>query len=162
MSFALYVTFVGLPLHNISLLQFFDFLKKNFGTKNFEILKSTNIGHETMLMFFFHDHQGLNPIISNIRSLKRWSRWYFSYFLQIFKYLVNHDIPLRARSSSGWVLIVRKVLPSKSMKSQLSNAPSHVFIAILDQKLSYFQVQKYHCYSASLRCIMYKTIMKHH
>ena len=51
---------------------------------------------------------------------------------------------------TAWYPKISKFLRSKSMMSQLSNALSNVLIALLDQKLSHFEVQKYYCYSSQL------------
>ena len=145
MSFALYETSLGFLGINLIFMKNFKFRGKNFRTWNFQISKSADIGHEIMILAFFHVYLGLNPIICKIRTL-RWGTSYYSlYFLWLCHFFEKYYIPSGMRSSSREVLKVRKVLTSKIMGSQLSNALSNVLVAILDQKLSYFEIQKYGC-----------------
>ena len=55
---------------------------------------------------------------------------------------------------TAWYSKISKFLRLKSMMSQLSNALSNVLLRPLDQILYQFEVQKYHCQSASLRRII--------
>ena len=123
-------------------MQFFIFSKKIFFTKNLQISKSAEIGHAFMIFCLFHVYLGPNSIICKISKLRWCSSRYFLYFSWVCHFFEKYYIPLGTRSSSRGVLTIRKVLPSKSMESQLSNAPSNVLVAILDQKLCYFEIQK--------------------
>ena len=141
MSFAPYETSLA-PLDKIwNFIKKSEFPGKNFPATKFQILKSAGIGHEIMLSCLFHLQWAPNPHICKMQTLKPCSCWYFQYFLQKCHFSEMYYIPSGTRSSSRGVLTIRKVLPSKSMKSQLSNAPSNVLLAILDQKSSRFEVQ---------------------
>ena len=72
---------------------------------------------------------------------------------------VNPQVTFFICGFTAWYPKILKCLPSKSMDPQLSNALSNVLIALLDQKLSPFEVQKCYCYSASIRSIMYPNPM---
>ena len=142
MSFALYETSLGYLDIDLIFMKNFKFWGKKFRTWNFQISNSADIGHEIMILTFFHVYLVLNPIICKMRKL-RWGTSYYSlYFLWLCHFFEKYYIPSGTRSSSRGVLTIRKVLPSKSMGSQLSNAPSTILIAILDQKISYFEFQK--------------------
>ena len=118
------------------------FRKIIFQTWNFQISKSADNVHKIMILTFFHVYLGLNPIICKMSKL-RWGTSYYSlYFLWLCHFFEKYYIPSGTRSSSRGVLTIRKVLPSKSMGSQLSNAPSTILIAIQNQKISYFAFQK--------------------
>ena len=153
MCFALFETCLRLLEINEEFIEFSKFGEKKFQTKNFQISISADIGHKIMLLTFFHIYYDLNPIICKKASLRWCSKYYSLCFLLICHFSQKHQFTLMTRSSSRGVLTVRKVLPSKSMTSQLSNAPSTVFLAILDQKLSHFEFQNWGCYSAFLRPI---------
>ena len=142
MSFALYETSLGYLDIDLIFMKNFKFWGKNFRTWNFQNSNSADIGHEIMILTFFHVYLVLNPIICKMSKL-RWGTSYYSlYFLWLCHFFEKYYIPLGTRSSSRGVLTIRKVLPSKSMESQLSNALSNVLVAILDQKLCYFEIQK--------------------
>ena len=142
MCFALSETFLRLLDINVEIIEFSKFREKNFPAKNFRISISADIGHKITLFTFFHNYYDLNPIISNNTSLRWCSDYYGIPCLLMCHFSQKHQFTSSARSSSGGVLTVREVLPSKSMISQLSNAPSTVLLAILDQKLSHFEIQK--------------------
>ena len=142
MCFSLSETFLRLLEIHVEIIEFSKFRGKNFLTKNFQISIPDDIGHEITLLTFFHNYYDLNPIISNNTSLRRCSDYYGIVFLLMCHFSQKHQFTSLARSSSGGVLTIRKVLPSKIKKSQLSNALSNILLAILDQKLSHFKVQK--------------------
>ena len=122
-------------------MQFFIFSKKIFFTKNLQISKLAKIGHDFMIFCLFHVYLGPNPIICKMWSLRWCSSRYFQYFSWVCHFFEKYYIPSGTRSSSRGVLTIRKVLPSKSMESQLSDAPSNGLVAILYQKLSHFEIQ---------------------
>ena len=70
-------------------------------------------------------------------------------------FLENPQMTFFLYRFTAWYPKISKFLRSKSMMSQLSNALSNVLLRPLDQKLSHFEVQKYHCYSALLRSIVF-------
>jgi len=119
----------------------FKISRKNFPAKIFRISIPADIGHKITLLTFFHIYYDLNPIISNNKSLKWRSDYYAWAFLLVCHFSQKPQFTSMTRSSFRGILTDRKVLPSKSMTSQLSNAHSTILLAILDQKLPHFEFQ---------------------
>ena len=61
------------------------------------------------------------------------------------RFLKNPQINFFLSRLAAWYPNISKFIGMKSMMSQLSNAPSDIFLRCLDQKLHRFEVQKYHC-----------------
>ena len=141
MYFALSGTFLRLLEINIEFIETSKFREKNFPAKNFQISIPADIGHKITLLAFFHIYYDLNSIICKIEKVRWCSSHYFLWISLLRHFSQKHQFTLMARSSSRGVLTVREVLPSKSMRSQLSNAPSTILLAILDQKLFHFESQ---------------------
>ena len=111
---------------------FFDFLFVGFGKSAIEI---SAIRLKIGRLLFFWENIHPKHIIYKMSTLRRCSCQYPSHFVFVVQISKTPYKRFLARSSSRGVLTVRKVLPSKSMKSQLSNALSIIFVRLLVQKI---------------------------
>ena len=111
---------------------FFDFFSKNVW-KNGQNFDEEFFGMSSWSFFWENIHP--KHIIYKMGSLRRCSCQYPSHFVFVVQISKTPYKRFLARSSSRGVLTVRKVLPSKSMKSQLSNALSIISVRLLVQKI---------------------------
>ena len=124
------------PLHQIlsryQFLSFFTFLFVDFLILTFEMLARSSSGW-VLDYFWIDDHISSRNKMFSLTGIILFATLIFVILAQIWKSCVWVKC---GEESLRWVFMNRKVLPSKSMKSQLSNALSSAPTALLAVEIS--------------------------
>ena len=125
---------------NISNFGHFSIFKNRFSPLWHKIFGfGYHFGYHTKCFSKTHVSNSFHPHLFPLTCIIAFCILVFVIFTQITSFTVYH---VQARSSSRGVLTIKILVGSKSMKSGLSNAVSHVSLALLNAEISYIESQK--------------------